>query len=314
MLDDPPRPRARPEPRLAARAEPVVSVVLCVRNGERTLGEQLAALGAQDFAGEWELLVVDNGSTDGTPLVIEHGCVALPVWVLAEPRVGLNYARNRAIAAARAEKVVLCDADDVVTPGWLRTMVAALDHFDLVGGALEVDGLNAPSVRTSSPQSDRLPESMHRPYAVGANFGLRKRVWAEIGGFDGAFAGGCDETDFCLRAQDAGYTIGFESSAVVHYRLRAQLGGTARQHYGYGRGEERMNAKRWRLGCADADDAATRWSWLASETRTHLVDTPTVLAAAGGRRRFVERSAFLTGRFVELLGERVGYRRTSVGG
>jgi glycosyltransferase involved in cell wall biosynthesis len=314
MLDDPLRSRARPDPRLTVPVAPVVSVVLCVRNGEETLGEQLAALAAQDFSGDWELLVVDNGSTDDTPAVIELGCAGLPVRVLAEPRVGLNFARNRAIAAARAEKVVLCDADDAVTPGWLRTMVAALDRFDLVGGALEVDRLNAPSVRTSSPQSDRLPESMHRPYAVGANFGLCKRVWAAIGGFDAAFAGGCDETDFCLRAQDAGFTIGFEPAAVVHYRLRAQLGGTASQHYGYGRGEERMNAKRRRLGCADADDAATRWYWLASETRAHLVDTPAVFAAGDGRRRFVERSAFLTGRFVELLGERVGRRRTAVGG
>jgi glycosyltransferase involved in cell wall biosynthesis len=305
MLDDPPRSRARPEPQSAAPAAPVVSVVLCVRNGAATLAGQLAALDAQDFAGDWELLVVDNASTDATPVVIEHGCAGLPARVLAEPRVGLNFARNRAIAAARAEKVVLCDADDAVTPEWLRAMVDALDRYDLVGGALEVDRLNLPSVRTSSPQSDRLPESMHRPYAVGANFGLHKRVWAAIGGFDGAFAGGCDETDFCLRAQDAGYTIGFEPSAVVHYRLRAQLSGTARQHFGYGRGEERMNAKRRRLGCADADDAATRWRWLASETRAHLVGAPTVLTAGAGPRRFVERSAFLTGRLVELLAERL---------
>jgi glycosyltransferase involved in cell wall biosynthesis len=278
-----------------------VSVVLCVRNGEPTLGEQMAALAAQDFAGEWELLVVDNGSTDGTPAVIEHGAARLPARVLSESRIGLNFARNRAIGVARAEKVVLCDADDKVTPEWLRTMVDALDRFDLVGGALEVERLNPPSVRTSDPQSDGLPESMHRPYAVGANFGLRKRVWAAIGGFDGAFAGGCDETDFCLRAQDAGFTIGFEPSAVVHYRLRAQLIGTARQHYGYGRGEERMNAKRRRLGCVDADDAATRWRWLAVETRSHLVGAPAVLTARDGGRRFVERSAFLTGRLVELL-------------
>jgi glycosyltransferase involved in cell wall biosynthesis len=305
MLGDPARPGAPPaafEGAAAAATRPAVSVVLCVRNGERTVARQLAALRAQDFAGPWELLVVDNASTDGSVAVIEHGLAGLPGRLLTERRVGLNHARNHAIAAARAPKVVLCDADDEVSPGWLRGLVAALDRFDLAGGALDVDRLNGPSERNPRHhQIESLPESLDRPYAIGANLGFRTCVWRAIGGFDGAFHGGCDETDFCLRAQDAGYSMGFEPSAVVHYRLRSRLTQIARQHFGYGRGEERMVAKRHRAGRADDQGRAARWRWLANDVRAELSATVPMLATAEGRRLFVERTAFHSGRFVELV-------------
>jgi GT2 family glycosyltransferase len=266
--------------------EPVATVVLCVRDGEGTLARQLAALRAQDYDDVWELVLVDNGSTDGTYELIRASTAVLPrCRVLVEPRVGLNFARNRAIEAGRAAKVALCDADDEVSPQWLRRMVEALDRFDVVGGALE---------------THELPNSLGRPYAVGANLAFRREVWEAIGGFDARFAGGCDETDFCLRAQDAGYTIGFDPRAVVHYRLRADLSGIARQHFDYGRGEERLLAKRGGLGLADGR-LRSRWRFLASETRRGAVELPTMLANPAERRQCVERSAFLAGRFVELF-------------
>jgi glycosyltransferase involved in cell wall biosynthesis len=301
MLQDPPRPRA-PERAESPVAAPAVSVVLCVRNGEETLARQLAALRAQDYAGSWELVVVDNASTDATAAVLAGAADGLPIRVLEQPRVGLNFARNHAVAAVRAPKVVCCDADDEVSPRWLRSMVDALDRHDLVGGALEVDRLNPPSARNPSHNQTRaLPQSLDRAYAVGANLGFRTDVWAAVGGFDGRFTGGCDETDFCLRAQDAGFTIGFEPAAVVHYRLRTGLARVARQHFGYGRGEERMVAKRRRLGLDRDRESRGRWSWLAGDARVHVRGTPRMLATGEGRRQFVERSAFLTGRAVELV-------------
>jgi Glycosyl transferase family 2 len=275
--------------------------VLCARNAERTLARQLDALGAQDFAGTWEVLLVDNGSTDATPELLRAGAAALPrCRVLAEARVGVNYARNHAIEASRGEKVALCDADDEVSSQWLRRMVDALDRFDVVGGALEIDRLNEPRLRHQSHnQTDSLPESLGRPYAVGANLAFKRAVWETIGGFDANFARGSDETDFCLRAQDAGYTIGFDPTAIVHYRLRAGLVRIAQQHFHYGRGEERLLAKRDGRGVADGR-LGPRWRSLVHEAARHAVDSPAMVADPGERRACVERTAFLAGRFAEL--------------
>lgn len=282
---------------------PIMSVVLCVRNGERTIERQLEALRAQDYPAPWELVLVDNASTDATPELLSRRAEKLPgCQLLVEPRLGLNFARNRGIGASRGAKIALCDADDEVSPEWLRQMVDALGSYDVVGGALDVERLNDPSVRHQSHnQIDELPSSHGRPYAVGANIAFEKRVWETIGGFDDRFSGGCDDTDFCLRAQDAGYTIGFAPAAIVHYRLRAELDRIARQHYDYGRGEERLLAKRNGLGLAPDGDLRARWRCLATETGRHLVESPTMLATPDNRRQFLERTAFLTGRLVELL-------------
>src|SRR4051794_1712486 len=109
-----------------------VSVVLPVRNGDLTLDVQLAALSCQDYSSAWEVILVDNASTDDTQVCARRWEPELPVLrVVAESRVGLNAARNRGVGEARGDLVLLCDADDEVTPGWIREMAAALGTFDL---------------------------------------------------------------------------------------------------------------------------------------------------------------------------------------
>jgi GT2 family glycosyltransferase len=75
----------------------------------------------------------------------------------------------------------------------------------------------------------------YRPYATGANLGVRRDVWEALGGFDESYVGGHEEVDFAWRAQDRGYTIAFVPEAVVDYRLRHSLRSMMRQRFGYGR-------------------------------------------------------------------------------
>src|SRR5215213_2921854 len=152
----------------------LVSVVLPVRNERRHLGDQLSALAEQTYDGPWELVVVDNGSTDGSGDVARSFAPRVPALrVVSAPRRGLNHARNAGVRAARGEVLAFCDADDVAAPGWLAALVEALDgEVDIAGGALERFALNdgdARTWRTSISWTDmRLPNGFFE-YVPGGN-------------------------------------------------------------------------------------------------------------------------------------------------
>jgi len=99
--------------------EPSATVLLCVRNGAATLAGQLRALAAQDHDAPWELVLVDNGSTDGSAAILQRWADSVPqVRIVDEPVRGLNRSRNAGVAASRSGTILCCDADDEVTPGW----------------------------------------------------------------------------------------------------------------------------------------------------------------------------------------------------
>jgi glycosyltransferase involved in cell wall biosynthesis len=127
----------------------LVTVVLPVRNGERHLGRQLAALAGQSYPDPWELLVVDNGSTDGSREVARSFAGELPQLriVDASSHRGLNYARNIGVDAARGDLLAFCDADDAADPGWLAGLVDAAAGADIAGGVLDGQELNGPVAR-----------------------------------------------------------------------------------------------------------------------------------------------------------------------
>jgi GT2 family glycosyltransferase len=219
---------------------PEVSVVIPARNAVETIGDQLAALGRQTFPGPWELVVVDNGSTDGTgDLASSAAGAALPCVrvVTANERSGVSYARNVGVRAAAAPLIAICDADDVVEPGWLEAIVSGLGEADLVGGRVDVDRLNGPQDRGADegrPPRDGITKVPgFFPYVVGCNLGMRREAWDTVGGFDEHLVGGGDDVDFSWRAQLAGLRLGFAPDAVVAVRYRRGLGALARQHFSY---------------------------------------------------------------------------------
>jgi glycosyltransferase involved in cell wall biosynthesis len=111
-----------------------VTVVIPARNAASTISEQLDALARQIDAPEFEVVVVDNGSNDGTrEVVLVHQQTFDRLRLIDEPsKLGANAARNAGVREARTTKVLMCDADDVVTPSWVRSLGDALDLDDLV--------------------------------------------------------------------------------------------------------------------------------------------------------------------------------------
>lgn len=252
---------------MAADDEPVVSVIVPMRNEAAHIGEQLAALADQDPGEPWELVVVDNGSTDGSAGIVEAMRPRLPSLRLVSAPDARNgaEARNIGVSAARGSLLLHTDADDVVGPRWARALVDVLRDHDLASGPIEVTRLNPPG-------SFGWREAVHEPwpvsggflpYASTANLGIRREAFDAIGGFDGRLRRAAD-VDLSWRAQLAGFTTGSAPDALVHRRLRSSPVALFRQHHGYARSGATLAAKfrRHRLPRAPWRFALHEWGFL----------------------------------------------------
>jgi glycosyltransferase involved in cell wall biosynthesis len=225
----PSRPGSRPQ---------LVSVIIPAHDAAGTLPAQMEALAGQTYRGEWEVIVVDNRSTDGTDKLATEWRDRLPRLrvVTADERKGASYARNIGSMEGRGDFLAFCDADDLVSSGWLEGMAAAAERADLVGGAVELSHLNTSQTRAGrlvATDSLQGAKDSWLPYALSANCGVWRDVYWSIGGWNELFPGPGEDVDFSWRAQLAGFDLGFGARALVHYRLREELGSLARQLWSY---------------------------------------------------------------------------------
>ena len=117
--------------------EPLISVVIPARNAEATLGDTLHGLAQQDFSGPFEVIVVDDGSTDSTRSVALAATIEVRVLSAEGGKAGA--ARNQGAAAATAPVLAFTDADCMPSREWLREGLRALDEADLVHGPVVPD-------------------------------------------------------------------------------------------------------------------------------------------------------------------------------
>jgi glycosyltransferase involved in cell wall biosynthesis len=109
---------------------PTVSVIVCCYNAAATLDECLRSLAALDYP-NYEVIVIDDGSTDGTHQIADQH----PVRCIRVPNGGLSKARNLGIETARGDIVAFIDSDAYADRDWLYYMVCALEEHDAsVGG------------------------------------------------------------------------------------------------------------------------------------------------------------------------------------
>lgn len=290
-----------------------LSVVVPVLDMADTIGACLDSLTSQRLpAGECEVLVVDNGSTDGTPDVVRR----YPVILLHEPKPGACNARNAGIAAARGEFVAFTDADCVPSRSWLASLrkAAARPDVDVIAGPLAVlDPECSLLARYSATvgQYDPTRTLAHPtfPYAASGNMCIRRSVLEANGRFNPAFPT-YDAAEFFWRLKQRGpLRVVVERRAVVFYRTRSSIRAFARQNFGYGCGAGQLlrqatgsrgaavagaALRNWRARLRDASPivrAAARESHrtAASLFGLHLLRETAIaagfLAASGGPRR-----------------------------
>jgi glycosyltransferase involved in cell wall biosynthesis len=223
----------------------LASVIVPVRNDASGLACQLDRLAAQDYQGAWELVVVDNGSNDGSADMARDRAGRFPrlLVVEASARRSVCFARNMGTAAAAGDFLAFCDADDEVAPGWLAALTGKAQECDMVGGWLDRDALNDRPIRTwrlSAYPTDRLPVALDfLPYASSNNCGIWRDALEAVGGWNEAYQG-CTDVELSWRSQLAGYRLGFAPAAVVRYRFRRTLTGLARQFFRIGAAQPRL--------------------------------------------------------------------------
>jgi glycosyltransferase involved in cell wall biosynthesis len=217
-----------------------VSVVIPVKNMAELLLAQIEALAAQRTERRYEVIVADNGSTDGTRAVAEQLAERHP-WlrVVDAPTPGPNAARNVGIAAAHADVIALCDADDVVADVWLEELTKAVSSDSFVAGSVLRGGPNTPEERRlwgETAQTPVVPVSVvaGRPTPVSASCAFPKQMWEVLGGFAEGLGIGGDESEFFVRAGQHGYRCVEAPAAAVRYRLPATVRMVWRRGFNYG--------------------------------------------------------------------------------
>lgn len=282
---------------------PSASVIMPALNAANSIGVQLEALARQDFEGAWEVVVVDNGSTDDTVQVCQSYASSLPIRVVACERPGTGAARNFGAAAAGADLLLFCDADDEVHEGWIRGMVAGLAQHYAVGGRIENDKLNGDRPSYMPRHPDRLPVvAGFLPRAIAANLGVRRTAFEQVGGFGEDYTYGSGDTEFCWRLQLAGFALGYAPDAVVHYRHRSDLRSVAVKAYKTQRNGGRLYRDYRAHGMRSPSLAGTavRWGRL-------LVAAPIVPISPRVRWWWVEQAAGVVGRISGSVRHRVRY-------
>jgi glycosyltransferase involved in cell wall biosynthesis len=198
-----------------------ISVVIATKDRAEYLHRTLVSLEAQAGAPRFEIVVVDNGSTDTTAAVVEQRRTRAPFTVnyVTEPQPNRAKARNRGVEAATGEYLLFCD-DDVQAPsGWIAAHAAAHGgtHEYVVNGPI----LNVPSYERRPRPS---VANYSRAFLCTCNVSVSKRAFVSVGGFDEAFElYGWEDTELGLRLRRSGTRWRFAWDAYLwHIKLPAQ--------------------------------------------------------------------------------------------
>lgn len=258
----------RPPP--PPEAAPSLTVAVCTRDRPAELARCLDALLASRSPG-FELLVVDNApATDAVRVMLE---ARFPrVRYAREPRPGLDWARNRAIAEAAGEILAFTDDDGVADPGWTgavqRVFAEQPDVMAVTGPVvpleIETEAQKLFEVyggfgrgferRWCRAQGDHRGRAVghHRPaqFGTGANMAFRREIFSRIGGFDpaldvGTATGGGGDLEMFFRVIQEGYTLAYEPDAIIRHRHRADSAALERQIAGWGTAFFAYAARSW---------------------------------------------------------------------
>lgn len=227
--------------------QPVVTFIICSYNRAEYLDDTLKSLYEHhpSNAPEYELLVVDNNSSDHTPEVVEKYQKSTnkngnPVRYIKETKQGLSHARNRGIREAEAPNVVFLDDDIQATPSLIPTWCS---FFAKHPSAVAAGGKNHIQFDAPRPPwmsyfllpllayhdlGDSIKKYPANKYPFGCNMGFKKSIFDQVGMFDielgrkGKSLNAGEEKEIFKRIQELGKDIYYLPDAFLYHRVGAE--------------------------------------------------------------------------------------------
>jgi len=201
-----------------------LTVILTAYNRADLVEETLASLAEQEWDGDWEILLVDNDSSDDTPAILERWIEKMPVparVLTATEGHSCAYARNAGVEAIDSVSFAFVDDDDILAPGWIAAMGTALRDHEYVASRCDYFELNDHDIAsTHTFQTQRLGRYLGVEIVDGAGCGMRLDLWNRHGGNDESF-GFSEDAELALRiAAEGDVHPFFCADAVCHVRLR----------------------------------------------------------------------------------------------
>lgn len=215
-------------------AAPTVAVVIPCYNHARYLAETVASVVAQTYH-DWELVIVDDGSTDGSPELVRsliRRFAPRPIRLIQQRNSGPGAARNAGMAASRAPYILPLDADDLLVATFLEHMVAVLDTaptIGFVGSGLRFFGEETGSWHGGEPTAGRMIYDNRVPVSSL----VRRTAWLAAGGYsEEAEIQGQEDWDFWLGVIEAGWPgTSLTESLLWYRRLATGTYNTAQSRY-----------------------------------------------------------------------------------
>lgn len=224
-----------------------LSLIICTRNRDAQLGEALQALERISSSAAWEIVIVDNGSTDQTAAVIAKAKLSNPrIVYVFEAQQGLGAARDTAWRHAQGGVLSFTDDDCYPSPDFVDAVLEVFrDHpeADYIGGRITLhDPADAPITIDLRTEAETIsPYSyIHTGRLKGANISFRRAVLEKVGGLDRGLGAGtpfpCEDADLLAAASWAGFAGRFDPRFSVAHHHGRKVHEAARLREGYDRG------------------------------------------------------------------------------
>ena len=205
-----------------------VSLLIATRDRRASLERSLDAVERAERPWPLEVIVVDNGSRDGTGAFLDDYArgVPLALWSLSEPRPGKSHALNAGLTRVTGDVIAFIDDDDYVSPDSFVRVVEIFERSEVgyCGGRILLhDPTDLPiTVRTATRTELVPPRSFITAGVIqGCNMALRREVLEAIGGFDPMLGPGtpfiCEDLDLAARASAAGWAGGYFPELLVYH-------------------------------------------------------------------------------------------------